>query len=277
VIGVLFLGMADVALFVGTLDANLVSSTAFAGAHTLLTLAAFMAIRRQAPVRDGWNSLALSLGAIAGPCGMAALAFARPWNGAAHVPARRQLVIAPTAPRRPPAPPVIARIMDQRMRFPDEPAIESLATILRHGDLQSRCKALEAAVRSFEPRLSPLIATALSDPDQTVRALAAATSAQVSANLASRIARIQAKPPQTVGEQYDFAMLLYENGVHNVLLSHSQRASLCARASKALLRLLGKAHLLGDRGVAVAAALVRLGADRTGAATAEGKVSGAFA
>lgn len=253
--------LVDVALCLVAFDGGLPATPWFGALHTILTLGALITSRRTPLLRDGWNGLALSLGAAAGPCGILALAIMQPWL----LPATKLRSVRP--PFRPdlaadaPEPPIVARLMDQRLRFPDDQHVESLAVILRHGDLASRCKALETAVRSFEPRLSPLIATALSDADQTVRALAAATAAQVSANVVERLARLEAKPRTDIVEQYDFAMIMFENGVHNELLSQSQRVQLCGKARTALLELLRKSHELGDRGVAVSAALVRLGID----------------
>ena len=255
------LALADVLLCVPAFTLGLPSPSWFAAAHTILTAGAFMAVRRRPGQCEGWNTLALSLGAVAGPCGIGFLILARPWPAASAKRDPKPDVVHPAKNAEPSPPSIIARLMDQRIRFPDDCAVESLETILRHGDLLSRCKALETAVRSFEPRLSPLVATALSDPDQTVRALAAATSAQVSANLATRIARMEAQESDSIAEQYELAMLLFENGVYNVLLSHSQRVNLRTKAREALMQLLRKSHLLGDRGVAVSAALVRLGID----------------
>jgi hypothetical protein len=88
-------------------------------------------------------------------------------------------------------------------------------------------------VTSFEPRLSPLIATALTDKDQTIRALAAAAAAQISYNLAQRreelAARIALK--NQVNDKFALFVLLADHGCHNVLLSGPQRARLRQEAA----------------------------------------------
>ncbi|MGJ3626644.1 hypothetical protein AB5I41_06890 [Sphingomonas sp. MMS24-JH45] len=109
------------------------------------------------------------------------------------------------APRRRRAPPptpaqtprigvgrLAKRWLDGRVRHPASAEVGSLVTILRHGDVPMRRAALETVVRSFEPALSPLIAQALADPDQTIRALAAAAAARIAANLAATRATLEA-------------------------------------------------------------------------------------
>src|SRR3546814_1069079 len=94
----------------------------------------------------------------------------------------------------------LGRILDDRVRYPESDEIGSLATMLRYGNLQARYRALETAVISFEPRLSPLIVMALSDEDQTIRALAAAAAAQVSYNLAQQRGALQARSEEHQSE-----------------------------------------------------------------------------
>jgi hypothetical protein len=91
-----------------------------------------------------------------------------------------------------------------------------------------RRRALETVVRSFEPALSPLIALALTDSDQTIRALAAAASARVAENLVLARARLSARvadggDPDAVT---NLARLLGDHARSDVLLSDSQRLHL---------------------------------------------------
>ena len=118
---------------------------------------------------------------------------------------------------------VLARMLDRRVTFPAAEQIESLGAILRAGSLPSRRKALETAVRCFEPRLSPLIAAALQDDDQTIRALAAAASAQVSHNLSQQLDELEGRD-RSFDLSYARAMLLFDHGCHNVLLPHTLRS-----------------------------------------------------
>lgn len=115
----------------------------------------------------------------------------------------------------------VARMLDGRVRHADADTLGSLVTVLRHGDVAARRRALETAVRSFQPSLSPLIAMALTDGDQTIRALAAAASARVAQNLA--LAR--AATPAAGGEAAH-AALLADHARSDVLLSDSQRLHL---------------------------------------------------
>jgi HEAT repeat protein len=127
----------------------------------------------------------------------------------------------------------LSRILDERIRYPEVDEVGSLAGMLRHGSLQSRYKALETVVTSFEPRLSPLIIIALSDEDQTIRALAAAAAAQISYNLTQQRQELEAKiaPSQNMDDRYALAILLADHGCHNQLLPHAQRMRLCQEAA----------------------------------------------
>lgn len=116
----------------------------------------------------------------------------------------------------------VARMLDGRVHHAGPETLGSFVTILRHGDVAARRRALETVVRSFEPALSPLIAQALTDGDQTIRALAAAASARVAQNLA--LAR--AGTMEEEGEGAELAALLADHARADVLLSDSQRGHL---------------------------------------------------
>ncbi|MEH3046983.1 hypothetical protein [Sphingomonas adhaesiva] len=121
----------------------------------------------------------------------------------------------------------VARLLDGRVRHAAPDMLGSLATVMRHGDVAARRGALETVVRSFEPALSPLVALALTDDDQTIRALAAAAAARVVHNLAEGRAalgrRIAAGDPAATPA---LAALLADHARANVLLSSAQRQHL---------------------------------------------------
>ncbi|KQM65518.1 hypothetical protein ASE75_04445 [Sphingomonas sp. Leaf17] len=126
----------------------------------------------------------------------------------------------------------VARMLDGRVHHGEPETAHSLVTMMRHGDVGDRRRALETVVRSFQPALSPLVALALTDSDQTIRALAAAASARVVQNLALSRAAIEARVAAgTDPEAHDaLATLLADHARANVLLSDSQRAHLRADA-----------------------------------------------
>lgn len=126
----------------------------------------------------------------------------------------------------------VARMLDGRVHHGEPDSARSLVTMMRHGDVGDRRRALETVVRSFQPALSPLVALALTDGDQTIRALAAAASARVVQNLALSRVAIEARiaagtDPEAAAT---LATLLADHARFNVLLSDSQRAHLRADA-----------------------------------------------
>lgn len=122
----------------------------------------------------------------------------------------------------------VARMLDGRVHHATPDTLSSLVTIMRHGAVAERRRALETVVRSFEPALSPLIALALTDGDQTIRALAAAASARVAENLVLARARLSARVADGVDPDAatSLAKLLADHARSDVLLSDSQRAHL---------------------------------------------------
>ena len=158
--------------------------------------------------------------AVAVPMGPVALLLAQ------HLArAPRGADLLPEMPERPgqAAKGEIGRLLDGRVRHVASDALGSLAVVLRHGDIAARRSALEAVVRSFEPALSPLVALALSDRDQTIRALAAAAAARITQNLALTRERLEAGGEATRRALADF---LGEHARDNVLLSDTQRMQL---------------------------------------------------
>ena len=122
----------------------------------------------------------------------------------------------------------VARMLDGRVHHATPDTLSSLVTIMRHGAVAERRRALETVVRSFEPALSPLIALALTDGDQTIRALAAAASARVAENLVLARARLSARVADGVDPDAatSLAKLLADHARSDVLLSDSQRLHL---------------------------------------------------
>jgi hypothetical protein len=120
------------------------------------------------------------------------------------------------------------RMLDGRVHHAEAAALGSLVTIMRHGDVGARRRALETAVRSFRPALSPLIALALTDRDQTIRALAAAAAARVGQNLALARAGLEARSgaEDDPGATATLIALLADHARSDVLLSDAQRAHL---------------------------------------------------
>ena len=122
----------------------------------------------------------------------------------------------------------VARMLDGRVHHATPDTLSSLVTIMRHGAVAERRRALETVVRSFEPALSPLIALALTDGDQTIRALAAAASARVAENLVLARARLSARVEEGTDPDAatNLARLLGDHARSDVLLSDSQRLHL---------------------------------------------------
>ncbi len=122
----------------------------------------------------------------------------------------------------------VARMLDGRVHHATPDTLSSLVTIMRHGAVAERRRALETVVRSFEPALSPLIALALTDGDQTIRALAAAASSRVAENLVLARARLSARVAEGIDPDAarSLATLLGDHARSDVLLSDSQRRHL---------------------------------------------------
>lgn len=211
----------------------------FALAHLVLTVGALLGCLLRSK-QSKMRTLVLPIGAVMGPCGMLLLVLVAPHF--IRLQRKRQLTYRAIRTRRHSGPRTItptervARILDERVRYPEPEEVGSLAGMLHYGSLQARYKALETAVTSFEPRLSSLIVMALSDEDQTIRALAAAAAAQISYNLAQQRRELEAKiaPTQNLDDRYSLALLLADHGCHNQLLPKAQRARLCQEASAQL-------------------------------------------
>lgn len=238
------LALADIMLIAAAFAQASLMDPWFAPFHLVLTVAALRLSYDEMLLGAGWNGFAVPLGAAFGPCAMLLLYLLKPWSLIGSD--SRKLVIVRLKPRRDNAnhsvrPMVaLARMLDERTRYPLPHEVESLGTILLHGALEARQRALETAVKSFEPRLSTLIATALTDTDQTMRALAAAAAAQVNQSLLRQITDLESTAADNRDDFYTLAMLLFDHGCHNELLPDVQRVGLRARARHYLLACNGR-------------------------------------
>ena len=197
--------------------------------HSALTMAG-LAVWLRRGAAGGFASATLG---VLGPIGLlAALPLGR--LSRAGVPRASDELFGRVSPRmaRRGARLAVARLLDGRIRHATPETLGSLVTIMRHGNVAARRRALETVVRSFEPALSPLIALALTDRDQTIRALAAAASARVVENLASARERLSARialaaeGPDGTDAAQTLARLLADHARADVLLSDSQRIHL---------------------------------------------------
>lgn len=126
----------------------------------------------------------------------------------------------------------IARLLDGRVHHPEPRNLGSLMVVLDHGTLPERRSALETAVRNFDPRLSPVIARALSDSDQTIRALAAAAASRIAAKLAeTRQTFAQALASDDHGPIPELRRQLIAHAHHDVLLTEAQREAIRIEAA----------------------------------------------
>ncbi|WP_242122667.1 hypothetical protein [Sphingobium sp. Sx8-8] len=234
------LAILDLLLLFGAMLAGQGAIIWFGPAHLLLTVGILLLLTARLRDFTAIQSFALPIGAAFGPAGIMVCLLLSPLvrNGRArrqivyrHGPVRENRSMNSVSPAE-----RLGRILDERVRYPECDEIGSLATMLRYGTLQARYRALETAVISFEPRLSPLIVMALADEDQTIRALAAAAAAQVSYNLALQRSELQARIAlsQNLDDRYALTMLLADHGCFNQLLPKAQRLRLCQEASRKL-------------------------------------------
>ncbi|SDD49810.1 hypothetical protein SAMN05444678_11465 [Sphingomonas sp. YR710] len=118
-------------------------------------------------------------------------------------------------------------LLEGRLPLITAAKVGSLISVLRYGDVNDRMRAVEIAVRSFEPRLSPIVAAALLDSDQTIRALAAAASTQIAKNCDRTRARLERRLQRT-GDPASLIQFLSAHGTYNVLLSPTARLQMLA-------------------------------------------------
>lgn len=124
---------------------------------------------------------------------------------------------------------LVDRIAEDQVALPTSAMLGSLHDMLRYGDIAGRQSAIATVVTNFEPRLSSIIARALTDPEQSVRAQAAAAATEITASLhKTRKAMAQGDDPRS------FAAYLVEQGRHNVLLSDGMRRQLLEQAASLL-------------------------------------------
>jgi hypothetical protein len=241
-IAIIGLALLDALLLIFATSQSSSATLWYAPLHvtaTVLSLRlAFAYLEREA----GWQSLALPVSVAIGACGILVLVVFQIWTDKGETTEPRRCGRVEPGSLRPAYMRNslfdVAKLLDARVRFPAAEDVQSLATILRYGSFSARQGALEAAIRSFEPRLSPLIAAALADKDQTIRALAAAACAQISNNLAQRLADFEKSGDSTLDDELEFGTLLSDHATFNQLLPDSRRAQLRGQACEILERCL---------------------------------------
>lgn len=207
------LGLADLALLFATAFPDGVRLFG----HLALSLVGYAASWKIRPI-----GLRVAVAGVLGPVGLI-VAQGLAW--------RRRLQLPAPVDRDESAglalPATAARMLDGRIHTPPPESIGPFSTVLAHGDVAARRHALEAVVRSFRPTLSPLIVQALADPDQTIRALAAAAAARVIGNLTEHRTALTVRSQQGDVEAKDaLVVLLADHARGNALLSDAQRRAM---------------------------------------------------
>lgn len=236
----------DLAIFL--LSSGPLAPWLFGAAHPVLVAATLAILHRaahdgEAPSLPAW--VATAFGPVA-----TLLTLALPFGGsskASLLPAGPLDVSAAAQPIS------LGCILDERVRVPEPEALGSLLVTLRHGTLTERQAALETVVRSLEPRLSPIIAAALADPDQTIRALAASASAQIVQDLTRRRRELESACRSDASAANCLGSLLDAHGRHNVLLSAGARARLVGEGGALMSQSLGTPGLAGTCAALLAA------------------------
>ena len=220
------LALADMGLWAASWHGGLNPGIMLIG-HMMLSCCALLSWwqsgrrRRFAPV------LATPLG----PLGILLAIFALPvgaWIyrcrfGERQEPVEKDDAMLPRSPARTPNA-MVARLLDGRVRYPDPHSLGSLLAVLRQGDIDERRGALEATVRKFDPRLSSIVAQALTDGDQTIRALAAAAASRIAQKLAEdRLAFAQALAVEDRPSIDRLGSILWDHSQFDLLLSVTQR------------------------------------------------------
>jgi uncharacterized Ntn-hydrolase superfamily protein len=225
--------MIGVLLVLAIGDASIVAAPGLAdgvrvSVHIALTIAGFAVAARRGPIGIGAGMVGLL-----GPVG---LLLAHGLARRRRTPTLPSATAAATDGQPADAGSIGARMLDGRLHNASAEKLGSLVTVLRHGNVTARRRAVETVVRSFEPALSPLIARALADRDQTIRALAAAAAARVSRNLTQGRAALALRADRGDARAADaLVAMLADHARSNVLLSDTQRAHL-RRDVLALLR-----------------------------------------
>jgi hypothetical protein len=262
VIALIGLALLDALLLIFAVGQSSLATVWHAPLHVIATMLSLRLAYAYLERVAGWQSLALPISVAVGPCGILVLIILQIRNdkGRTIEPRRSNQIeqesARPACMRSPSFD--MAKLLDARVRFPAAEEVQSLATILRHGNFPARQGALEAAIRSFEPRLSPLIAAALADKDPTIRALAAAACAQISNNLAQRLAHFEQSGGSSLDDELEFGTLLSDHATFNQLLPDSRRAQLRGQACEIFERCLEAIPADDQREVAARERLITL-------------------
>lgn len=118
---------------------------------------------------------------------------------------------------------LVRQLFDGRLYHPAPQTMGSLLTMIKLGSVSERIGALSAVVRNFDARLTVIVVHALNDPDQTVRALAAATAAQVAQTVARDRDRLKSESSQ---DRLEAAERLSAHAQHNALITDASRATI---------------------------------------------------
>ena len=211
---------------------SIVSMAWIAPLHVVMTVLAIVLCLREVLSKGSMGPTKLLIGSAFGPAGVLLVAIVQPFEWTRRRTRKLERSVAKPGQRE--VRPLNAithmrsRTLDDRVSYPEPHQLGSLESTLRFGDRWSRPKALQAVVRSFEPKLSPLVAIALRDQDQTLRALAASASARISYEVGEKYNEMEVKIGQQLGleETLPVVMLVAGHGLHNILLPESQRLRL---------------------------------------------------
>lgn len=201
--------------------------------HALLT-AATLATARTLPDWRRPGGTMLWIAAVFGPVGLLAGRLLQPLL--ASLPLRLHLPAPDGDEWDEPPEPVAATLA-----LPPDPAlIGSMAPVFRHGRIGDRQAAIEAAVLSYQPRLSVIVAMGLTDGDQTIRALAASASTRAGQLLIDRRRRLERaiEAYDRLDDRIALATMLADHGEHDRLLSPARRAKLRGEAATMVRRVL---------------------------------------
>lgn len=222
-----FLSFLDIYLFFGFLEKT-VSRISFSSIHTGLSILSLIAWWKSALPRRFSPVFGMVLGPVGLFAGIALPPVLKivllPWllrrGGRAS-----RLVPAKQAWDQTADMQLLNRLLDDRIHHPEPRGLGSLMVVMRAGSIEARSKALATVVRTFDPRLSKIVLLALNDPDQTIRALAAATASQVAHIIAGDREILHSKSPSDTARALACERLL-DHARYNVLLSAMQREGL---------------------------------------------------
>ncbi len=220
------LAVLDLAWLLGCSLAGAWGYRLFGPGHAVLTAATLFQVRTLADWRQPGGTM-LWIAATAGPVGLLIGRALQPLFG--RVPLRLHL----PAPDGDIGGEAVEPVAATLTRLPDAALIGPMAPVFRHGRIGDRQAAIEAAVLSYQPRLSAIVAMGLTDRDQTIRALAASASTRAGQLLIDRRQRLERAimAHGRLDDRIALATMLADHGEHDRLLSPARRARLRAEAA----------------------------------------------